>query len=192
MRRILLAMMMTLFMVLLVGCGGGGEGNSKKEVLKNMPEMNTSEKERFKTYAPNLRGGVFIESAEVDFNKAKIVYETFAEYKKRKGDNTKITEDSYNQYWSTGDAINKVLMEEPVRLLREFPELSAVEMTITFNDKTYSVSIDRFTVEDYFDVDLTEIHKDSSNELWRKKIVDPYIYNEKERAKYAKEFIKTS
>jgi len=120
-----------------------------------------------------------------------VIYGTFDEAKKAHPE-SKTTEENYNLYWSTGDAVSKTLFEGPVRLLREFPELGSVTIKIPFEGKTYSVDIDRATAEKYFNVNLAEMHKDASNELWRQQIVAPYTSNKDQRAKYTAQFIKVS
>ncbi|MGG1226158.1 hypothetical protein [Brevibacillus formosus] len=38
-------------------------------------------------------------------------------------------------YWESRDAINKALMKEPIRLLKEFPELQKVKVTLNHEKK---------------------------------------------------------
>jgi len=126
--------------------------------------MDSSEIERFKSYSSNLRGRTFIIRNEIIANTAIIEYG----YKN-------LDLKTYNEYWGTGDAINKTLMEEPIRLLREFPALNTVTMTISYKSKIYNITADRKTIENYFNIDLNKIHDDKSLDLWRNEVVNKYF-----------------
>ncbi|TRY24354.1 hypothetical protein FOI68_17020 [Brevibacillus sp. LEMMJ03] len=147
---------------------------------------------RFTKYAHDIKGGPFVKSAEITGNEARITYYSDSEFEDYKKANPKsvVTKEQMIGYWTSGDAINKNLMSEPVRLLREFPWLAKVSMTLTLQGKTYSVEMDRKTVSDYFGIDLEELNADRSFELWNKKFVDPFVYTKEERQKFADKFIK--
>jgi hypothetical protein len=147
---------------------------------------------RFTKYAHDIKGGPFVKSAEITGNEARITYYSDSEFEdyKKVNPNSVVTKEQMIGYWTSGDAINKNLMSEPVRLLREFPWLVKVSMTLTLQGKTYSVEMDRKTVSDYFGIDLEELNADRSFELWNKKFVDPFVYTKEERQKFADKFIK--
>ncbi|GED71154.1 hypothetical protein BRE01_48560 [Brevibacillus reuszeri] len=150
--------------------------------------MSADEVNRFKEYATKLKGGTFITEAEiVNQNEAIITYADYDSLKKSKPDST-ITKDDFNGYWGSGDAVNKTLMEEPIRLLREFPELNKVKLTLN-HEKAHLIEVDRATTEDYFKVNLSEIHADKSNEKWRNEIVNKF-FTKDERKKYIEKFVK--
>ncbi len=148
--------------------------------------MSAGEVSRFKEYAPNLKGGPFITEAEiVNQNEAVITYADFATLKKAKPE-TGMTEADTKNYWESGDAINKALMEEPIRLLKEFPELHKVKVTLNYGKK-YTTEIDRATIEEYLKVNLAETKTDKDK--WRNEIVNKFFTKE-ERAKYIEKFVK--
>jgi len=153
-----------------------------------VPSMDNLEIERFKLYVKNIKGSPFLKTEEIlspYFNTAVINYYNNYEDYISMNPKSLITEQEYIDYWNTGDAINKALMYEPIRLLREFPKLDNVHMILSFQGKTYTTHIDRKTIEKYLNVNLDEIHKDATNEQWRKEIVDRY-FNDDEREKYVK------
>lgn len=97
--------------------------------------MSAEEVSRFKEYAPNLKRGLFIIEAEiVNQNEAVITYADFATQKKAKPETGMTVADAKN-YWESRDAINKALMKEPIRLLKEFPELQKVKVTLNHEKK---------------------------------------------------------
>lgn len=159
----------------------------EKEIV---PFMDTAEIERFKSYTLNIRGASFISSAEISGDTAIISYGDYADHLKLHP-RSSLKEKDYIEYWGTGDAINKALMEEPIRLLREFTTLEKVNMALPFQGKKYNTQVDRKTIENYLNVNLAEIHKDATNEQWREKIASKYFNNE-ERSKYVKQFVTTN
>ncbi|GED14354.1 hypothetical protein [Aneurinibacillus migulanus] len=161
------------------------QGESKSERV-----MSESEIKRFNEYAPKLAGGTLIKEAKANDSVAEVVYADFEEHKKLHPKD-KMTKQLFDDYWGTGDKINKVLMEEPLRLLREFPSLNDVKMTVNYNGKKYHVEVNRKTIEEYFNINLDEIHNDESLDKWRTKVVQVYFTKE-EREKYVAKFIKTN
>ncbi|MGF9910087.1 hypothetical protein [Brevibacillus porteri] len=182
--------------IVLSGCGTTPENNtpapaatttsSAPAPATEQKTMSAEEVSRFKEYAPNLKGGSFITEAEiVNQNEAVITYADFAALKKAKPE-TGMTEADAKNYWESGDAINKALMEEPIRLLKEFPELQKVKVTLN-HGKKYTTEIDRATIEDYLKVNLAETKADKDK--WRNEIVNKFFTKE-ERAKYTERFVK--
>ncbi|MDH6351931.1 hypothetical protein [Brevibacillus sp. 1238] len=175
--------------IFLIGAVGNVEPNKEITSTTVAKKLEASEIERLKTYATKIRGGTFLKQVDVSDNSAIITlmgdYQDF----KSLNSNSTISEKDFNDYWSTGDAINKTLMEEPVRILREFPSLNKVELIIPINGKVYSCEMDRKMAESYFKINLDDLNKDTSLDLWREKIVNPY-FNKTEREKYVSEFVK--
>jgi len=177
-------------MLLVLSITGCGESDTDSKATDPTEKVSQEEIDRFNSYVQNIRGGTFLKEAKTSGDMAIINYGSYEDYIKLKP-NTKITKDYYTTYWSTGDAINKAMMEEPIRLLREFPWLNKVDLTLPFEGVKYTVRIDRKTVENYLNVNLAEIHKDSTNEQWVNKIVNKY-FNKEERSKYVQIFVTTS
>lgn len=173
----------------LIGAIGNAEPVSKETSFQSeVKQLDPSELDRLNKYATQIRGGAFLKEVKVVENNATITL--FGNYQDFKSLNTNstISEKDFNDYWNTGDAINKALMEEPVRVLREFLALKQVRLLIVSAGKEYSSEIDRKTAEDYFQVNLEELNKDKNLDLWREKIVKPY-FNDAEREKYINKFV---
>jgi len=155
----------------------------KKEEKQETPLVKMSEEElkRLNDYIPKLRGGTFLKSSKIEENSVLIEYATFKEY------SGNVKEKDYNDYWKTGDAIRKVLMEESVRLLKEFPALNEVKLvTPQFEGKKLSTTLNRKQAEEFFKVNLKEINE--NKKLWGEKVVTQFI--PENRDKFEKQFIK--
>ncbi|MBY0052274.1 hypothetical protein H7K32_11385 [Brevibacillus agri] len=186
------ATLLIIFVLFVWTASPGKEGQASSVNTATSDPIIAEELARFDEYAHDIKGGPFVKSAEITGNEAKVTYFSDTEFEDYKKANPKsvVTKEEMLGYWTTGDAINKNLMSEPVRLLREFPKLEKVSMHLTLQGKTYSVEMTRQTVAEYFGIDLNELNADRSFELWNKKFVDPFVYTKEERQKFANKFIK--
>lgn len=157
-----------------------------KDKANAAPALSPDDVSKFKDYAKNLGGASFIKSAELTGEGATINYiSSYSEYKSL-NPNSNVSEDSYNNYWKTGDAINKTLMDIPVRLMRQFSTINKVRVVLPFENKQYSVALERMTVEKYFNFSLKDLQLP---EAWTSQFVNRYENNKEERAKFAEKFI---
>ena len=82
-----------------------------------------------------IKGANFIKEVKLNNNNSEITfYDSFTAYKAAHADST-TTEEQYKQYFSTGDTIEKIFVEESSRLLRRFHALNSVKMTLSFEGK---------------------------------------------------------
>ncbi|PEE53705.1 hypothetical protein CN501_15655 [Bacillus cereus] len=113
-------------------------------------------------------------------------HDSFASYKSTKPDSS-VTEEQYKQYFSTGDAIEKIFVSEPSRLLRQFPDLDTVKMTLPFDGKTYSISLGRNSLNTYLGFKIEDLKVEDKS--WVKKFNDPYVYDKTKRTTFFKKFV---
>ncbi|EEM82323.1 hypothetical protein bthur0011_35380 [Bacillus thuringiensis serovar huazhongensis BGSC 4BD1] len=113
-------------------------------------------------------------------------HDSFASYKSAKPDSN-VTEELYKQYFSTGDAIEKMFVSEPARLLRQFPDLNTVKMTLPFDGKTYSTNLDRNSLNTYLGFKIEDLKVEDKS--WVKKFNDPYVYNKTKRKAFFTKFV---
>ncbi|WHY27669.1 hypothetical protein [Bacillus wiedmannii] len=113
-------------------------------------------------------------------------HDSFASYKSAKPDSN-VTEEQYKQYFSTGDAIEKMFVSEPARLLRQFPDLNAVKMTLPFEGKTYNINLDRKSLNSHLEFKIENLKVEDKS--WVKKFNDPYVYNKAKRKAFFTKFV---
>ncbi|MCU5596804.1 hypothetical protein [Bacillus wiedmannii] len=143
--------------------------------------------EEFVSYAKNIRGASFVKEMKVNNNQAEItLYDSFESYKTDNPDN-KLDDKAYKQYFSTGHTIEKLLVSEPARLLREFPALNSVKMTLPFEGKTYSINLDRNELNKYIGLKIEDLKVDDKS--WQKKFDNPYVYDQNKRNAFFKKFV---
>ncbi|MCM3735562.1 hypothetical protein M3215_06955 [Bacillus cytotoxicus] len=167
-----------------VSTEGKKEDKQKETNNSNKTEMT---QDKFVDYAKNIRGGVFIKDIKLNNNEAEITYhDSYTSYKSQKPDSN-MTEDVYKDYFSTGYAIEKILVGEPARLLRQFPNLNDVKMTLPFEGKTYSINLDRKSLNEYLGFKIESLSPEDQS--WQKKFNNPYVYNKTKRTAYFKKFV---
>ncbi|MEB3054494.1 hypothetical protein [Bacillus pseudomycoides] len=165
------------------------EEKAKKEEQQKLEEQKKAEEKQkeFVSYAQNIRGGNFIKDMKLNNNEAEIMfYDSYESYKSVKADSN-ITEAQYKQYFSSGDAIEKMFVSEPARLLRQFPDLNAVTMTLPFDGKTYSTNLDRKSLNEYIGFKIEELKVEDQS--WVKKFNTPYVYNKIKRKAFFEKFV---
>ncbi|WP_310877102.1 excalibur calcium-binding domain-containing protein [Priestia megaterium] len=165
------------------------ESKPKETTAKTAKETPTVDEKQFNMYAGSLTGGTFITTTELkDGNKAIVKYaDSFAAYKKE-NPNSKVTEDSYKNYFGTGEAIQKIMVGEPARLLKQFEGLESVSLTLPFEGKVYTTDITREELNKYLGFKIESLGEDSAK--WRSKFSDGYIYNEGKRQEMYNKFVK--
>jgi hypothetical protein len=94
-----------------------------QEIPPEMPIEQAVDVEAFYRYAGNLRGSSFISERRIDENVAHIRYHNSYEEYMKENPGSGISQEHFEGYWETGDAINKTLMQESIRLFKEFPML---------------------------------------------------------------------
>ncbi|MEB8658287.1 hypothetical protein [Bacillus cereus] len=156
-------------------------------VRKSSGTKETVTQEEFVSYAKNIRGASFIKEMKVNNNQAEITfYDSFESYKTDNPDN-KLDDEAYKQYFSTGHTIEKLLVSEPTRLLRQFPTLSTVKMTIPFEGKTYSINLDRKELNSYIGYKIENLKTEDKS--WQQKFDKPYVYDKDKRSAFFKKFV---
>ncbi|UYX50603.1 hypothetical protein M3Y14_18830 [Bacillus thuringiensis] len=165
------------------------EDKLKAEEKKLAEEQKKAEEKQkdFISYAQNIRGGNFIKDMKLNNKEAEITFhDSFASYKSTKPDSN-VTEEQYKQYFSTGDAIEKMFVSEPARLLRQFPDLNTVKITLPFDGKTYSTNLDRNSLNTYLGFKIEDLKVEDKS--WVKKFNDPYVYNKTKRKAFFTKFV---
>lgn len=168
-----------------------------KETIYVEPDTTTQtlNKEAVLTYAGILRGSPFIKDVNVGKNDISIAY--FSSFKQYKAANpqSQITQNIYNDYFSTGDTINKILMEESTRLLKEFPAANEIKITLPFGGDTYSIDLKEDEAQQFYGgVDFDTLKTNDpidGNAEWRAQIGDKY-FNKADRQKFVDQFVQVN
>jgi hypothetical protein len=93
----------------------------------------------------------------LSFQRLVEYFGSYDEYKQANPD-SKLMAADYTGYFETGDAVQKILVSENVRLLRQFPDLAATLMVLPFDGKTYTINLERQAVNDYLGFKVEELN----------------------------------
>ncbi|OJD80051.1 hypothetical protein [Bacillus paramycoides] len=158
----------------------------EKQKAKEQKDADEKQKE-FVSYAKNIRGSSFIKEMKLNNNEAEITFhDSFASYKSANPTSLN-TEEQYKQYFSTGNTIEKIFVSEPARLLRQFPDLNAVKMTLPYEGKTYNINLDRKSLNTHLGFKIEDLKVEDKS--WVKKFDDPYVYDKTKRKAFFTKFV---
>ena len=176
--------------ILLSGCNSPN-AESQETLIDNTPEdielkeELTGEKrlDELETEASRLRGGTFIENVSLNKGKAVISYIAgYGAYKEFKPQSN-LTQEDYEGYWESGDAIQKALIDGSVRIMKKLDYIDQVNIVLPFKEKTYSIDVAKPELEEYLRSDFSEII-----EKWDEKFSDPFVYTDKGRQMFFNRF----
>lgn len=154
---------------------------SVSESIDSKSDETTIEQLRAEAY--RLKGGNSIKNIELKNGKAIITYiKNFKEYKKLNSQSG-LTESDLKSYWSTGDAIKKMLVGSPARIMKNLDFINEVKIILPFENKTYQIDVKKSELIKFTGKSINEIKSD-----WSNSFADPYIYNKKGREKFFKKF----
>lgn len=166
-----------------LSCNNG----KKEEKAENTTTLNQtkieSNLEKLKTEASRLRGGGSVKNVELTHGKASISYvKNYSEYKEL-NPQSNVTEEYLKEYWSSGNAIQKTLVESSVKLMKNLDFINEVEITIPFENKIYNIDVKKEELEKFIGKDFSEI-----TNTWTESFIDPYVYNKKGRQEFYNKF----
>ncbi|MGN7115001.1 hypothetical protein [Lysinibacillus odysseyi] len=175
--------------LLLAACGDEEDAAPKEDTPVQETEETTAltvDEKELQNYASNITGGTFLKSVALTDNYSVIdFYSTYEEYKQDNQESL-ITEEDYKGYFDTSESIEKILVIENVRLLRQFPGLAGAKMTLPFEGKTYSINLDRKSLNDYLGFKVEDLK--TEDDSWTTKFVNPIGYDEQKRKELMEKF----
>lgn len=166
---------------ILTSCGN--ENKSQNPRITNESQPIQSNLEKLKTETSRLRAGGSVGNVQLENGKAIISYiKSYAEYKKL-NPQSQVTEKDFKEYWSSGQAIQKALIEGSVRILKELSFINEVEIILPLTNNTYKINVEKTELEKFIRKDLSQIKSD-----WTKNFIDPYVYDKKGRENFFNKF----
>ena len=168
--------------IMIFSCGNPkSEKKTESEIVETKSEP--TELEQLQKESSRLRAGGSIKKAELENGKATIEYvKDYAEYKEL-NPQSGLTESDLKNYWSSGDAIEKALVDGSVRIMKKLDFIDQVEITLPNNGKVYSIDVKKSELEKFVGSDFTEIKNN-----WDEKFSNPYVYNDNGRQKFFAKF----
>lgn len=139
--------------------------------------------EQLKVEASRLKGGGSVKEVKLKGENATISYvKDFKEYKEINPQSS-LTETELKSYWATGAALEKGLVDGPVRIMKNLDFVKQVTIILPYKNTTYHLSVSKSELEKFIGKNFNAI-KDN----WDEMFVDPYVYNDKGRKEFLQEF----
>ncbi|WP_079242840.1 hypothetical protein [Chryseobacterium indologenes] len=179
MKKIFLILSFCVF----VSCNNNKKTETKDSKTEIQSKTTGSDLEQLKTESSRLRAGGSIKSVEFENGKATIYYvKNFAEYKEL-NPQSNLTKNDLKEYWSSGNAIQKAMIEGSVRLMKTLSFINEVEIILPFENNVYKIDVKKAELEKFTGKDFSEITK-----KWTESFIDPYVYDSKGREKFFNKF----
>jgi hypothetical protein len=149
-----------------------------------MEELTMGYRDTVEEFLNVMTGKIFVKNAIYDQTQKTLFinfYDSFKEYKKL-NPSTPFIESTYNEYFDTGNKIEKLVILESARLLRDFKQIETVSLIIRFGGKTYDANVNRNKLNDLIGFNIDSLSPNDSS--WTTNFSDVYGYginNEKRR-----------
>lgn len=175
-------LIITLSSIMIFSCGNPKtEEKTESEIVETKSEA--TELEQLQNESSRLRAGGSIKKTELVNGKAIIEYvKDYKEYKEL-NPQSGLSESDLKNYWSTGDAIEKALIDGSVRIMKKIDFIEQVEIILPYNGKIYTIDVKKSELEKFIGSDFSEI-KDNWDEMFS----NPYVHNDNGRQKFYAKF----
>lgn len=168
--------------LLIIGCENSKETRTNLKQSENIVIKETNV-DQLKTEASRLNGGGSIKNIKLENGKATITYvKSYREYKELNPQSV-LTENDLKSYWLTGNAIQKILVGSPARLMKKLSFINEVKIVLPFENKVYEIDVKKYELEKFVNKSMSQITND-----WKENFADPYIYDKNGRQKFFNKF----
>ncbi|WP_182103197.1 hypothetical protein [Niallia taxi] len=151
-------------------------------------------RENIEDFLDVMTGKKFVKNAIFDENKRTLFINFFNSYEEYKEHEEKhlVDENQYNSYIGTFNKIQKLVVLESARILRDFNEIENVSMSLHFEGKSYDANVNRDELNRLIGYDIRELSP--LNDSWRDKFSDIYGYGKEndKRSELFNQFVITT
>jgi uncharacterized protein YcfL len=181
-KKYLFLIIALLIISLFSGCSGENNSNTNNTTQNTTSNITTGiEYKELEAKQGDITedikskiNGSYLKSAMVEGNKITIRYE----YSKNKQQDV--------EYFETGDKINKVLMEDPFRVIRNYSNINQIHEEIANESQTYYEDITKEQLENFLGFKMNTI---KNNDEWVSKVSNP-IFTKQNRQSFINQYIK--
>jgi hypothetical protein len=172
-----------LFFFILISCSN--KENEDKTQSEKYEVLKDDKIVKLEQEASRLRAGSTIKSVELNGKIAKISYvNNYEEYKKI-NPQSELTELDFKDYWESGEAVEKTLVDGSVRIMKKLDYIDEVTIVLPIEGITHTIKVNKKDLEKFIKADFSTI---ISN--WDKLFSKPYVYDDKGRKLFINKFSK--
>ena len=131
-----------------------------------------------------IKGSSFsVESPIIDGDKAIVKLDTDLAKLDKNTNQHELKKDDIKNYWLENDQIKRSLNEGAFKLLLELPFINTVKLTLNFENKDYTIELNRNDFEKYVKKDF-----DSISNNWQAEFSDRFVHDENGRREFFNTF----
>lgn len=179
MKRIFVWLFFLTFLLTSCASEEGNKNNAKNNKKIEVAGINQIKLTNFCT---GLRNGAFMKGVvfkqDIIFMQFVKDYQEFKKFYPGPG----ASEKEYGYAFEKVSEVEKMMAEIPFKLLKKFPKAKAVRVVLPLKGKTYTVDMNRKTLEEFTGSKFDNLVND---------FVKKYVSNAKERKTYFDKFVKT-
>jgi len=173
MKKTILILLMLMICIMITSCNSDTEllKTSEKEIATtNLTEATSqNDKTELKDYLELIDGSTFIHEYKINNDSVSILYSVKSIESKEN-----LTKKDFDDYFLTGDKIDKILVSVPLRLFNNYSYLKTIEIKIEA-DKNYNINLNK---DDVIKL-IGEINKEN---------IDKYTYDKNLRKEFLNNF----
>lgn len=173
-KTIIIVAVLSVFSWILVSCGNQ-TNESKTDQTEKLSKL--------KIEASRLRAGGSVKTVELEGKSARIIYvKNYKEYKEL-NPQSGLTKSDLEEYWESGDAIEKALVDGSVRIMKKLDYIDTISIILPYKRATYTVSVNKTELEKFVGVDFSTIQN-----KWDETFSNPYVYDDNGRKSFFDKF----
>lgn len=130
-----------------------------------------------------LRGASFVKQVKVEKDSVVIEYVKSIDEHKKMHPESRISKESFDSYWNTGNTILKALNDGSVRLLRSIEGIEEVKIVLPVNNEIYTICVKRSELEKFLDSTVQSLQTN-----WNGAFSDPFVYSKDGAKKFFEHF----
>ncbi|PLS18946.1 hypothetical protein CVD28_00670 [Bacillus sp. M6-12] len=152
--------------------------------IRPSEEINTNE----------LEGTDFVKSVRYDsLNGYMEFLDSYEEFQTAYPD-VKLTKETYDAYFNDEVNVQKMLVHESVRMLRNNPDTETLFVTLTTNTTAYKMELKYEELTKFLGFDvrtlIEEENLSETEDAWKQQFVEKYVNNEEGRTNFFQTFVK--
>lgn len=159
----------------------------KQELRETLDRYREPEKDIFHRVVMRIKGAAFVRHTRMIGKKGIVIFYKDYETYKLENPEGNITQERFDAFLADQDNAEKIIINEPIRLLMKLDFLEKVAFQLYLKDYTYNIEVDRNEIQEFLDMDLAEFQL--NKDRWRDEFVGKYIYDKRERQRFLETFV---
>ncbi len=159
----------------------------KQELRETLDRYKEPEKDIFHRVVMRIKGAAFVRHTRMIGKKGIVIFYKDYETYLLENPEGNISKERFDAFMTDQDNAEKIIINEPIRLLMKLDFLEKVAFQLYLKEATYNIEVDRNEIQEFLDMDLAEFQL--NKDRWRDEFVGKYIYDKKERQRFLETFV---